>query len=394
MRPLLRPTLLGLTLATLLAGGLARAAETPDATPADAARRAQLEAARADMERATRRYLELSRQYGAHAGPYRFEAFAPHPVLGVLLAPDADAGVRIAGVTPGSAAEKAGLRSGDRLLAIDGHEVLGSDGELRVANARRLLGKLDTRTPVRITYQRDGRRSTVGATPQREDQVVFWRGVAPPMPATPPMPPVPPEIDERLRREIVRIAPDAHCEGAHCGLPLLAEAFRWNGLNLASVDPQLGRYFGTDSGVLVLSTGQALAGLQAGDVLRSVDGKPVRTPREAMAALDAHPAGSQVTVEYLRDRRSASARVTVPKAKLFEFPAPPVPPAAPAPPAAAPRAPAAPPTPPAAAPRAPAAPPPLPRVSDAGTPAGEGVLLAQATLPPAIAPAPPAGELH
>ena len=45
---------------------------------------------------------------------------------------------------------------------------------------------------------------------------------------------------------------------------MLAEAFRWNGLNLASVDAKLGRYFGTDRGVLVLSSGPDLAGLQAG----------------------------------------------------------------------------------------------------------------------------------
>lgn len=374
MRPLSRPTLLGLTLAALLAGGHAQAQDAPRAPKDAAAQRAQLEAARADMERATRRFVEMSQRLGMQTQEFRFEhPLAARPMLGVLLAPDADAGVRIAGVTPGSAAEKAGLRSGDRLLAIDGHDVLGSNADLRVANARRLLGKLDARTPVRIAYLRDGRRATVSATPQREERIAFWGGVPP----VAPIPPVPPEIDQRIQSEIVRIAPDARCAGEHCGLPMLAEAFRWNGLNLASVDPQLGRYFGTDSGVLVLSTGPALAGLQPGDVLRSVDGKPVRTPRDAMAALDAHPAGTQVAVEYLRDRHGASTRITVPKAMPLRFPAPPAPPAPPTPPAAAPRLPAAPPA------------PPPPRVSENALRVEDGALLAR-TPPPPVAPLPPA----
>ncbi len=111
----------------------------------------------------------------------------------------------------------------------------------------------------------------------------------------------------------------------------LAEAFRWNGLNLASVDAHLGRYFGTDTGVLVLSTGPALGQLQAGDVIRRVDGKAVDTPRAVMDALRDKPADSTVAVEYLRDRVAADIQLKVPKA--MSFPAmPPMPPAPPAPP--------------------------------------------------------------
>lgn len=122
--------------------------------------------------------------------------------------------------------------------------------------------------------------------------------------------------------------PGEACQGQQ----RLAEAFRWNGLNLASVDASLGRYFGTDSGVLVLSTGPSLGQLQAGDVIQRVDGKPVKTPRAMMDALRDRPADSSVAVDYLRDRKSASAQLKVPKAALFP-PMPPMPPAPPAPPA-------------------------------------------------------------
>lgn len=103
-------------------------------------------------------------------------------------------------------------------------------------------------------------------------------------------------------------------ETCEMGQHRLADAFRWNGLNLASVDAQLGRYFGTDTGVLVLSAGPALGQLQAGDVIRRIDGKAVATPRAVMDALRDKPADSTVAVEYLRDRVSASLQLKVPKA--------------------------------------------------------------------------------
>ena len=155
---------------------------------------------------------------------------------------------------------------------------------------------------------------------------------------------------------------------------MIADALRWNGLNLASVDAGLGRYFGTDDGVLVISTGPELEGLQAGDVIRSVDGKPVESPRDVMEALRGRDAGSKVAVAYLRDRKAGTAQVTVPEP--FRVPAPPAPPAPPA----APVAPSAPPPPPAAAPMAPAA-PPAPALIAPATPT--------APVPPPPPPAPP-----
>src|SRR5690606_4973382 len=104
---------------------------------------------------------------------------------------------------------------------------------------------------------------------------------------------------------------------------------------------------------------------QPGDVVRSIDGKAVDTPREAMAVLRSKPADSRVRVDYLRDRKPATAQITVPGAAPFRIPAPPAPPAPPRPPDAPPRtappAPVAPPPPPEAAtvpapPMAPAAP--------------------------------------
>jgi len=335
------PALLAVALAALCAGGIAAAQTRTTPAAKTAATEAQLDAARADLERAARRVAELSRQLGREDGPIRIERRMAHkPVLGVLLAPDNQAGVRIAGVTPESGAAAAGLKSGDRITSIDGKQILGSSGELRVENARKLLSDLDADTPVKVGYARDGRTAVASVTPKMDGNVFMLRSGEGPARWVAGVPGVAP----RVRSEVFRIGPHGECKGKDCKLPVFAEAFRWNGLNLASIDKSLGRYFGTDRGVLVLSTGE-LAGLQAGDVIRKIDGKSVDSPREAMDVLHDKPADALVLVEYLRDRKVASTRVKVPKAMPFRIPAPPPPPAAPA----APRAPATPPPPPAAA---------------------------------------------
>ncbi|MGN7726119.1 PDZ domain-containing protein [Luteimonas sp. 22616] len=310
--------------------------------------------ARAELARAARKVAELSHDRAVPAARAAHR-IASRPVLGVLLAPDEGNGVRVAGVTPDGGAAKAGIKSGDRIVSVDGRQVLGGSGELRAQNLRTLLGKLDSGKKTRIGYVRDGRAATVDVTPSAgRNLVVFSPGDAasgdfdfdfdfPDMRA----------IASDVRREIIRIGPGIACKGNDCDMPALMSAFRWNGLNLASMDKQLGRYFGTDHGVLVLSNGE-LSGLQAGDVIQRIDGKAVASPREAMAAMGNKPGGTKVAVDYLRDRKPGKAQVTVPK--LAPLPLPPAPPAPPAPPTA-PKAPPPPPVPSAPQAMAPVVPP-------------------------------------
>ncbi|GAB2508473.1 hypothetical protein GCM10027084_24650 [Pseudoxanthomonas sangjuensis] len=354
-----------------LDGGATFAQSSPK--PADADK--ELAAAREDLARAARRVAELTRDTLPQAMEQVQQSFrfSRRPVIGVVLAPDAAAGVRIGGVTPDSAAAKAGLKAGDRIVSLNGTEILGNTPQLRIDNALRLFEKLEENKPVKIGYVRDGRMATVSATPKLDDRVFVFNdadggltkisgpvsirhrkdgaieiegsGIEGAFKADSDA--IKKQVDQAFA-EIHRIAPDGK-GGFEVG-PLV-EAFRWSGLNLAAIDPQLGRYFGTDKGVLVISSGEDLGELQAGDVIQKIDGKPVDTPREAMAALRAKPAGSAIEVEFLRDRKSQRASVKAPKAVPFrlQLPSPPAPPAAPAaPPAPDTAAMPAPPAPPAA----------------------------------------------
>jgi hypothetical protein len=275
---------------------------------------------------------------GDHGGP-RLEGlpgsrdgFRPGPGLGIVMAPNpAAAGVRIAAITPDSPAMKAGLRSGDVLLSVDGKTIAGN-GAQAVENARALLGDLKLGQTVKLRYARQGKTydASVKAGAIRR-VMVFNRdqdGAMGRMPGRGHPMMLPPDVE----LDIERMGPMADCAaGDDCGLPALFQAFRWQGLNLASLDASLGRYFGTDQGVLVLSTGPELKGLQSGDVIQRVGGKPVQSPREVMRALREKDSGSQLRIDVLRERKPVSATVTVPKSRPLPFMAPPPAPAPPAP---------------------------------------------------------------
>ncbi len=338
MKPFNATTLLGACIALALAASAA--AQTPKPKrAADAPTQAQLDAAQADLERAARRVAELQGRLGVEViapDVHIFERqMMKKPVIGVVLAPDPRAGVRVAGVTPDSGAAKAGLKAGDRITAVGGTQVLGNNGEMRLDNARKLFVGMDEGKPIRIDYVRAGKAASANVTASM-DQDVFWVGgpdVGPQLRRI-----EVPGVGDNVRQEIIRIGPRGDCKGKNCKVPMLAEAFRWNGLNLASVDAKLGRYFGTDKGVLVLSAGPDLEGLQPGDVIQKIDGRSVNSPREAMEALRAKDDNATALVEYMRDRRVASTRIKLPEINLrFMTPPPPPPP---------PRVPVAPPPPP------------------------------------------------
>ena len=230
----------------------------------DAARQKELDAARADLQRAAKRVGELSKDAGRVGSPVEIDhLIIRRPRLGVLLSGDDAAGVRITGVTPDSGAAKAGLKAGDRLLRVHGETVNGSTGDARVAHARKLLADLQAETPVRVTYQRGGKTYDASVTPTEVSPRVAFAGQGPGtfffrtgesgMPwidgAPMPMGEIATVIAPEVQRELRQLGRLGDCKGEDCRLPALAEAFRWSNLNLATVDASLGRYFGTENGV-------------------------------------------------------------------------------------------------------------------------------------------------
>jgi hypothetical protein len=339
----------------------ARTAAQAARTDAEAAR-TQAESARADAQREleqmrgqmrelSRKMADLSMKLG-DVGPrtyaFRYLGDPDRGMIGVVLAPDKN-GLRVDAVTPGGPADKAGVRDGDVLTAVDGKKLAGED-------AGDALHDLKIGQGVKLTVLHDGKSREVTLKAERREPFVFsdafGKGGL-----------LPPDFDHRIELKVhdaMRHAGDGMRE-----LRLLTP---WWGLNLAALNPDLGGYFGTDKGVLVLSAdADSYKGLKSGDVLQQVGGHAVNRPEDALRLLRDAPAGSEVKMQVLRQRKPVTLSLKAPEFKgIFVPPPPPAPPAPPAMPAPpAPPTPAALPTPRAMpAPPAPPAPPPLPPSDD------------------------------
>lgn len=239
---------------------------------------------------------------------------APRIGLGIVMSPNAGGnGVKLAAVSPNSPAKTSGLQSGDIITAIDGKTIVAKD-MAGVEQARKLLGDLKEGQSVKLNYSRNGKlANTTLKAAKIEQQMVMThdiRGMQP----------------------------------SH--MPMMMNATRWHGLNITELNPQLGRYFGTSSGVLVLNPHQGFAQLQPGDVITKIEGKAVSNSRDVMINIRGKKEGEKINLEILRDRKTQSLTVIAPKPRSMNAPKPPRPPRPPIQPMTPPPAPPAPPAPP------------------------------------------------
>lgn len=89
------------------------------------------------------------------------------------------------------------------------------------------------------------------------------------------------------------------------------------GMELATLTPALGKYFGTDKGVLVVSAKDRLK-LQDGDVLQSIGGRAVTDEAQAQRILRSYAPGESVPLTVFRDRKVLKLEATVPEPRRVE----------------------------------------------------------------------------
>ena len=127
----------------------ARAAAEAEAGLADAQR---------ELQRASARVAELHQVMARDQiqAALRRPVFA-RPMIGIVMGRDDTGGVKLMAVTPGSPAAEAGLRSGDRLLRINGTAIDAGSAETRLAVTQDMLASLKEGEAVRLGWERDGK---------------------------------------------------------------------------------------------------------------------------------------------------------------------------------------------------------------------------------------------
>ncbi len=198
-------------------------------------------------------------------------------VLGSAEEVNGRTGVLVMQALPGRPAAKAGIEPGDILLAIDDQD-LGTDPGRRVTDVVRRAEPGDTLV---VLLHRDGREHAVHVVMDRRRALTI-----------PPIPDFRPAIAEALRE-----------------IPALVGQLGRHRLELAEMNPELGRYFGVQEGILVVNIAEASPlGLVPGDVVLSIDGRNPHDPAHLRSILASYRADEEVELVVVRDRQRMTVR--------------------------------------------------------------------------------------
>lgn len=224
-------------------------------------------------------------------------------------------GAYVQSVTPGGPAAKAGLQSGDVIVRLDGKAVLSATGravdeEESLAGVRlvEMAAKLEPNDTIKVDVQRSGQRKTVTLVTGDEPLVVMGESVDGRsfvfrMPEGGPMEGMrmPGPTFERTP------APGMQWE-MRSGSPGATAVFVGGGalgnLELAPLNPDLGSYFGTTEGILVIrAPASSSLGLKGGDVVLTVDGRKPSSPSSLMRILRSYDQNESFKLEILRQKK-------------------------------------------------------------------------------------------
>jgi len=251
------------------------------------------------------------------------------------------AGVVVEAVTKDSAAEKAGVKSKDVIVALDGENVRSAQ------QLTRLVRETAPGRAVKLAVVRDGRRMEIEATPAEpaDELADIWidrqqlRGdierqtqelrnqlnqyrlerrapAAPGLPAVPAVPGRPGEAP-RGQAEVAPGAPGGVFQfygGDNGPWTVLGGMARGRlGVTVQELTPELAAYFGVKDGVLVATVAAdspaAKAGLKAGDIITTVDGKAVTTAGELVSGMAGK--SGEVTIGLTRDKKPLTLKATI-----------------------------------------------------------------------------------
>ncbi len=253
------------------------------------------------MERAARQIAEISRERLPRVMAFtrRFEG-SNKPRIGIAIdgseKSGAVSGVEIEGVTPESAADDAGLRAGDVITAVNGESMSAQSGNEADRLLLDFMQGVEEGDELKIEYLRNDNAGSVDVSPRVMQTHSFsWA----------------PDGQHFQIEDIPGVPQFVKEFTFERGFPWVGSA--WSSMELVELNAGLGKYFGTDSGLLVVSAPEmGSLELQDGDVIQSIDGREPKDVRHAMRILSSYQSGESLKLGIMRDKKKRTLKVEIP----------------------------------------------------------------------------------
>ncbi len=335
--------LAGMAALLLLATPISAQDSTKDAEKARREAEAQMRDAEKQMREAERAMrdaaeqlakLHIDRDKQMRKIQRKVVVFGQRARLGLVLHSERNAktdaiGAYVEALTPGSPAEEAGMQPGDIIVRFNGEPLASAkveadeDESVPTARLMELAKDLKDGDKVTLEYRRGEQSHTITVTATRP--------VGPHFKMFTVSEPTSIEIPEIEVPDLGDIDVDVYTIGRP-----------WRDMELVALNPDLGEYFGTAEGILVVRTAKEdPLKLRSGDVILKIGDRIPTTPAQAMRILRSYEPGETMAIQVMRKRAKLTVSVQAPPHRAGGMrwygtapkpPEPPAPPAAPAPP--------------------------------------------------------------
>ncbi len=249
--------------------------------------RSELAQARQALEDAARAVARLSAQA---AGPVirEIRIISGRAMLGINIS-DGEDGVSVDGVTPGGPAAESGVETGDVIVSLDGAELSGdSPAELLIAQ----MENVSPGDTVTLTVVRDGDEVDIEVETGSSAGLFSRQDSG----------------DRRFNfAELFRNRGDV-------ARRLGDFSRRWGDMELAELTPELGAYFGTETGILVVRApaDDTLEALRDGDVILEIGGRTPNSTQHALRILASFASGETLELTIMREQRRQTVEIEFP----------------------------------------------------------------------------------